>query len=145
MSAPLSCNDAIEALLSTTEISNSLTNLETKHSELAQLVSRVVEDLVSQVQTDAQFDLQPLIDAFLCNERDQTHERKQFQAAIASLWRVVPRRSTRLLILNARRLFDLFDRASEIYREARWRLMYARAYYTPSRGVGEICGSNGEP
>ena len=142
MSAPLSCKDAITALLSSSD--DPLTALDAKHSDLAGLVNRVAEDLVSQVQVNADFELQSLIDTFLCNEQDQVRERKQFQAGLTSLRRVAPRNSKRQLILRARRVFNLFDGFSEIYRQARWRLMCARAYYAPRSGVGEIRGSNGE-
>ena len=89
MSAPLSCKDAVKALLSSAD--DPLATLDNELSELAGLVNRVAEDLVSRVKTNAQFDLQPMIDAFWCNEQDQVQERKQFQAAIAALQRAVPR------------------------------------------------------
>jgi hypothetical protein len=142
MSAPLPCKDAVEALLSSAD--DPFPSLDTKHSEFAELVNRVIEDLVSHVKANAEFDLQPLIDAFLCNEQDQIRERKQFQAAVAALQSAVPKGSKRQLVLRARRLFELLDGFAGIYRQARWHLMYARAFYAPRRGVGEIRGSNGD-
>jgi hypothetical protein len=143
MSAPLSSKDATKYLLSPNFNIDALRNLEAESLALSELLNRVVEDLTRQIQLDPQFDVQSIIDAFLSNERDQAYERTQFRAAVVSLLRVTPRQSRRLLQANAYRFFELFDRASEMYRDARWQLIHARAYCAASHGTGEIRGMNG--
>jgi hypothetical protein len=139
------CKDIVRAFLTPEELSHTLSDLEAKHAELTAILCRVVDDLISELRANSQLDVQGMIDTFLLNEQEQAEERRKFRAGIAGLRKLRSSRTKRPLWSRKviSRALDLFDGASEIYRDARWRLICARAHFAPSDGTGEIHGDGG--
>lgn len=128
-----------------TDFRSRLTEDDRKIEQYASLVHKIVSDLIVLMQASRLPDPEELIQSLLASEREEQARAVDVEKrAAAALRSLAPGRLYATPFLNEVRdeLVSRAHRMAELHRDARWRLMRARAEYLPSKGVGPI---HGEP
>jgi hypothetical protein len=109
----------------------------------AEIVEKVVNDLVGLLASGAQIDLDPLIESLLEEERSAARSKRESERrASVDLRRLAKSTPDKLAVINEvlQNALARADRVAAMCRDARWRLMEARSYYQPGKPVGPMRG-----
>ncbi len=109
----------------------------------ATVVRSTVEDMIKLLEAGAAVDVEDLVDSLLDAERRDQAQRRSIEREAEKVFREISRRRPDAMPLTNKTVQSFLgrvDRLAELHRDARWRLMTARAQYQPSRGEGPVHG-----
>jgi hypothetical protein len=115
------------------------------YENYCKVITKIHDDMVGLLKQGAQFDIDPVIQGLIETEGSNAKERQRAEKAMTEILRIAAKSRPDLLsALNEALSAELSDinRLAELHRDARWRLMEARAFYQPSEGIGAIRGQH---
>jgi hypothetical protein len=107
------------------------------------IVTKIVDDMVGLLKQGHKVDIEPLVDNFRRDEVEAQQQARQAEKLASEALRVSAAKLPELIaVLNwglSQELTNI-ERLATLYRDARWKLMTARALYQPSNPKGRIHG-----
>ena len=118
-----------------------------RYAEFAAIIEKVTSDLIEILMAGHSIDVESTIQHFLESELEEQQQLKSFEKnATLDLRRIARFQPSALPFMNEmlRTILGRIEREAVTYRDARWRLMRARAQYMPSAGSGKIHGEHSD-